>query len=90
MDAKQKQHTEYFYQQHLINLKLQGKRPATVDDIRVRCGEFILIFNKNQTNHPVTFSLLQYCFAFCQSCQKQTTKAWRINIRTMEKLNTGS
>ena len=31
MDKYQQQHFEHLYHQHLINLKLQGKRPATID-----------------------------------------------------------
>lgn len=31
MDKYQQQHFDFIYQQHLINLKLQGKRPATID-----------------------------------------------------------
>jgi hypothetical protein len=31
MNTIEQQHFDYLYQQHLINLKLQGKRPATID-----------------------------------------------------------
>lgn len=31
MNLKQQAHFDYLYQQHLSNLTLQGKRPATVD-----------------------------------------------------------
>lgn len=31
MNLKQQAHFDYLYQQHLSNLTLQGKRPATID-----------------------------------------------------------
>jgi integrase/recombinase XerD len=31
MNAEQQLHADYLYEQQLTNLKLQGKRPATID-----------------------------------------------------------
>ncbi|MFT6910263.1 MAG: hypothetical protein ACJAS1_006991 [Oleiphilaceae bacterium] len=31
MNTLEQQHFDHLYHQHLINLKLQGKRPATID-----------------------------------------------------------
>ena len=31
MNQLQEQHYNFLYEQHLINLRLQGKRPSTID-----------------------------------------------------------
>lgn len=31
MNTSQAQHYNYLYEQHLINLRLQGKRPSTIE-----------------------------------------------------------
>jgi hypothetical protein len=31
MNTSQEQRYNYLYEQHIINLKLQGKRPSTID-----------------------------------------------------------
>jgi integrase/recombinase XerD len=46
MNAEQQLRTDYLYEQQLTNLKLQGKRPATIDAYSRAVRRIIHYFDK--------------------------------------------
>ena len=46
MNPIQQQHFDFLYEQHLINLKLQGKRPATIDAYSRAIRRITTYFNR--------------------------------------------
>jgi len=47
MNTSQEQHYNYLYEQHLINLRLQGKRPSTIDAYARAVRRITAFFDKS-------------------------------------------
>ncbi len=50
MNASQEQHYNFLYEQHLINLRLQGKRPSTIDAYARAVRRITAFFDKSPDN----------------------------------------
>tara|TARA_R110001592_G_scaffold330564_1_gene612769 strand:+ start:617 stop:1009 length:393 start_codon:yes stop_codon:yes gene_type:complete len=61
MNTSEKQHFDLLYQQHLTNLTLQGKRPATIDAYSRAVRRITSFFDR--TPDTLTKADLKYYFA---------------------------
>ena len=50
MNSSQEQRYNYLYEQHLINLSLQGKRPSTIDGYSRAVRRIAAFFDKSPDN----------------------------------------
>ena len=50
MNSSQEQHYNFLYEQHLINLRLQGKRPSTIDAYARAVRRITAFFDKSPDN----------------------------------------
>ena len=71
MNTSEKQHFDLLYQQHLTNLTLQGKRPATIDAYSRAVRRISSFFDR--TPDTLTKADLKYYFA-----QLLKTHSWSI------------
>ncbi|MFT6908618.1 MAG: integrase/recombinase XerD [Oleiphilaceae bacterium] len=80
MNTLEQQHFDYLYHQHLINLKLQGKRPATIDAYSRAVRRITAYFDRT----PDTLStndLKQYFNALIQTHSWSTVKLDRNGLQ---------
>ena len=66
MNSHEQQRYNALYHQHLINLKLQGKRPATIDAYSRAVRRIALYFNRCPDT-LTTADLKQYFHALIQT-----------------------
>ena len=76
MNSSQEQRYHCLYEQHLINLRLQGKRPATINAYS-RAVRFITTFFDKPPDTLTTADLKQYFNSLIQTHSWSTIKlAW--------------
>lgn len=80
MNTSQAQHYNYLYEQHLINLSLQGKRPSTIDAY-ARAVRRITAFFDKAPDTLTTADLKQYFNSLIQTHSWSTIKLDRNGLQ---------
>jgi len=80
MNTSQAQHYHYLYEQHLINLSLQGKRPSTIDAY-ARAVRRITAFFDKAPDTLTTADLKQYFNSLIQTHSWSTIKLDRNGLQ---------
>jgi len=80
MNTSQTQHYNYLYEQHLINLSLQGKRPSTIDAY-ARAVRRITAFFDKAPDKLTTADLKQYFNSLIQTHSWSTIKLDRNGLQ---------
>ncbi|ALO34680.1 hypothetical protein CMT41_08065 [Colwellia sp. MT41] len=73
MNTSQAQRYNYLYEQHLINLSLQGKRPSTIDGYSRAVRRITAFFDKSPDDLGID-ELKQYFNSFIQKHSWSTVK----------------
>ena len=80
MNAIEQQHFDFLYEQHLINLKLQGKRPASIDAYSRAIRRITTYFNRTPDT-LTTQDLKQYFNCLIQTHSWSTIKLDRNDLQ---------
>jgi len=80
MNASQEQHYNFLYEQHLINLRLQGKRPSTIDAYARAVRRITAFFDKTPDT-LTTADLKQYFNSLIQTHSWSTVKLDRNGLQ---------
>tara|TARA_B110000467_G_C18329584_1_gene491959 strand:+ start:362 stop:1249 length:888 start_codon:yes stop_codon:yes gene_type:complete len=80
MNTSQAQHYNYLYEQHLINLRLQGKRPSTIDAYARAVRRITAFFDKTPDT-LTTPDLKQYFNSLIQTHSWSTIKLDRNGLQ---------
>ena len=80
MNASQEQHYNFLYEQHIINLRLQGKRPSTIDAYARAVRRITAFFDKTPDT-LTTADLKQYFNSLIQTHSWSTVKLDRNGLQ---------
>lgn len=85
MNTSQQQRYNFLYEQHLINLRLQGKRPSTIDGYSRAVRRIAAFFDKSPDNLCIVVVPIYALFFFIWAVMLLDSK--RSEKVTLEKLN---